>query len=157
MKPTSPARQIFGGFDGTASLLGVIIYLLLAHPALIFPTPPQVRVSAAISMGGGQFLSDSDTGFAASGVMARPRSPGLSSRPCRSRSRLRVRSDRRSAVLIVCIGATVVADAPQPGAFPRLRLRRSILLAAVAAVVVACALTFRRECRSEPASAFRVH
>ena len=65
---TRPA--ILGGFDGTASLLGVVIYLLLTHPALIFPTAASGAISSAISMGGGEFLSDSDNGLAASGVMA---------------------------------------------------------------------------------------
>ena len=65
---TRPA--IFGAFDGTASLLGVIVYLLINHPALIFPAAASGAISSAISMGGGEFLSDSDNGLGASGVMA---------------------------------------------------------------------------------------
>jgi VIT1/CCC1 family predicted Fe2+/Mn2+ transporter len=58
-----------GGFDGTASLLGVVIYLLFSHPALIFPAAVSGAASSAVSMGGGEWLSDSDNGFAPSLVM----------------------------------------------------------------------------------------
>lgn len=65
---TSPA--VLGGFDGTSSLLGVIVYLLVTHPALIFPAALSGAVSSALSMGAGEWLSDSDSGWAASLVMA---------------------------------------------------------------------------------------
>lgn len=62
---------IFGGFDGCASLLGVVIYLAMIHPALIFPAAVSGAISSAVSMGGGEWLSDdSGHGFAASLVMA---------------------------------------------------------------------------------------
>ena len=70
MTPRLLKPAILGGFDGTASLLGVVIYLLLTHPALIFPTAASGALSSAISMGGGEFLSDSGSGLGASGVMA---------------------------------------------------------------------------------------
>ena len=60
---------ILGGFDGTASLLGVIVYLLVTHPALIFPAALSGAVSSALSMGAGEWLSDSENGFASSLVM----------------------------------------------------------------------------------------
>ena len=141
MKHNLTRPAIFGGFDGTASLLGVIIYLLLTHPALIFPTAASGAISAAISMGGGEFLSDSDKGFAASGVMAAATFTGavLPAVPFAfSSGPLAIAA---SAVLIVCIGATVSLMRPNRGrslAFAE----TFILLVAVAAVVVACALTF---------------
>lgn len=61
---------IFGGYDGASSLLGVVVFLLLTHPALIFPAALSGAISSAISMGGGEWLSDSDSGFGASSVMA---------------------------------------------------------------------------------------
>jgi VIT1/CCC1 family predicted Fe2+/Mn2+ transporter len=61
---------VFGAFDGTASLLGVVIYLLVTHPALIFPAALSGAISSAVSMGAGEWLSDSEHGFAASSVMA---------------------------------------------------------------------------------------
>lgn len=60
----------FGAFDGCASLIGVVIFLALTHPAWIFPTALSGALTSAVSMGGGEFLSDSDNGWAASGVMA---------------------------------------------------------------------------------------
>jgi hypothetical protein len=61
---------IFGGFDGCASLLGVIVYLVATHPSLIFPAAVSGAIGSAISMGGGEWLSDSENGLGASGVMA---------------------------------------------------------------------------------------
>jgi hypothetical protein len=64
------APAILGAFDGCASLIGVVIYLAVTHPSLIFPAALAGALSSAVSMGGGEFLSDSDSGWAASGVMA---------------------------------------------------------------------------------------
>lgn len=61
---------VFGAFDGTASYLGVIVYLATSHPSLIFPTALVGAIGSAISMGGGEWLSDSENGLGASGVMA---------------------------------------------------------------------------------------
>lgn len=61
---------VFGAFDGAASLIGVVVYLAASHPSLIFPAALSGALSSAVSMGGGEFLSDSDLGLAASGVMA---------------------------------------------------------------------------------------
>ena len=69
VKPSLLKPAVLGGFDGTASLLGVVIYLLATHPSLIFPAAASGAVSSAISMAGGAFLSDSGNGLAASGVM----------------------------------------------------------------------------------------
>ena len=68
----SPLLQpaVFGGFDGASSLLGVIVFLLAAHPSLIFPAALSGAVSSALSMGAGEWLSDSEHGLAASAVMA---------------------------------------------------------------------------------------
>ena len=60
---------VFGSFDGTSSLLGVLVYLLVTHPKLIFPTALCGAISSAVSMGGGEWLSDSSNGFGASMVM----------------------------------------------------------------------------------------
>jgi hypothetical protein len=48
VKASLARPAIFGAFNGTASLLGVIIFLLLSHPSLISPRQPQGR-SAALS------------------------------------------------------------------------------------------------------------
>jgi VIT1/CCC1 family predicted Fe2+/Mn2+ transporter len=69
VKRSLTAQAVFGGFDGTSSLLGVIVYLLATHPSLIFPAAASGAVSSALSMGAGEWLSDSENGLAASVVM----------------------------------------------------------------------------------------
>lgn len=59
---------IFGLADGCMSLLGVILYLL-HNQALIFPAALMGGISAAVSMAGGEWLSDSASGFGASVAM----------------------------------------------------------------------------------------
>jgi VIT1/CCC1 family predicted Fe2+/Mn2+ transporter len=68
LRLTRPA--VFGAFDGCASLIGVVVYLAATHPSLIFPAAVSGALTSAVSMGGGEFLSDSDLGLAASLVMA---------------------------------------------------------------------------------------
>jgi hypothetical protein len=128
---------ILGGFDGTASLLGVVIYLLLTHPLLIFPTAASGAISSAISMGGGEFLSDSDSGLAASGVMAVATFTGAVLPAVPFAFGAGPLAIAMCAVIITIIGAAVSAM--------RLNRGRSLALAetfgllfAVAAVVVAC-------------------
>lgn len=70
MRQSLARPAVFGGFDGCASLLGVIVYLVASHPSLIFPAALSGAIGSAISMGGGEWLSDSENGFAASCVMA---------------------------------------------------------------------------------------
>lgn len=60
---------VFGAFDGCSSLLGVVLYLL-GHKNLIFPAALSGAISSALSMGAGEWLSDSDSGLGGAGVMA---------------------------------------------------------------------------------------
>jgi VIT1/CCC1 family predicted Fe2+/Mn2+ transporter len=50
------------------SLLGVVLYLL-GHRALIFPAALSGGISSALSMAGGEWLSDSGSGLGVSCVM----------------------------------------------------------------------------------------
>jgi VIT1/CCC1 family predicted Fe2+/Mn2+ transporter len=59
---------IFGLADGCMSMLGVLLYLL-HHQNLIFPAALMGGISAAVSMAGGEWMSDSDNGFFPSAVM----------------------------------------------------------------------------------------
>ena len=59
---------IFGLADGLMSILGVVLYLL-GHPSLIFPAALSGGISSALSMAGGEWLSDSGNGLGASCVM----------------------------------------------------------------------------------------
>lgn len=139
MRPSLLKPAIFGGFDGTASLLGVVIYLLLTHPALIFPTAASGALSSAISMGGGEFLSDSDSGLAASGVMAAATFTGavLPAVPFA----FGTGPAEITACSLIIIGIGIVVSAMRPSRGRSLALAETFgLLALVAAVVVACGL-----------------
>jgi VIT1/CCC1 family predicted Fe2+/Mn2+ transporter len=70
MRPSLTRPAVFGSFDGMASLIGVIVYLLATRPSVIFPAALAGALTSAVSMGGGEFLADSDNGLAASSVMA---------------------------------------------------------------------------------------
>ena len=130
---------VFGSFDGTASLLGVVIYLLITHPALIFPTAASGAVSSAISMGGGEFLSDSDNGFAASGVMAAATFTGAVLPAVPFAFGTGPLAIAVCAVIVCLIGGIVSAMRPNRGR--SLALAETFgLLAVVAGVVVACGL-----------------
>jgi VIT1/CCC1 family predicted Fe2+/Mn2+ transporter len=59
---------VFGLADGMMSLLGVVLYLL-GHQSLIFPAALSGGISSALSMAGGEWLSDSGNGLGASCVM----------------------------------------------------------------------------------------
>jgi VIT1/CCC1 family predicted Fe2+/Mn2+ transporter len=50
------------------SMLGVVLYLA-GHQALVFPAALSGGISSALSMAGGEWLSDSENGFRASLVM----------------------------------------------------------------------------------------
>jgi hypothetical protein len=129
---------ILGAFDGTASLLGVVVYLLVTHPALIFPAALSGAISSAVSMGGGEWLSDSDSGPGASAVMAGATFAGavLPAIPFAVTSGLAAVA--ASAVICGCIGISVSAMRPR-------RLARALaetfgILAVILAVVLACGL-----------------
>jgi hypothetical protein len=122
---------ILGAFDGTASLLGVVVYLLVTHPALIFPAALSGAISSAVSMGGGEWLSDSDSGPAASAVMAAATFAGavLPAIPF---------AVAGGPVICGCIGISVAAMRPR-------RMARALaetfgILAVILAVVLACGL-----------------
>ncbi len=59
---------VFGLADGMMSLLGVVLFLL-GHQSLIFPAALSGGISSALSMAGGEWLSDSENGLGASLVM----------------------------------------------------------------------------------------
>ena len=64
-----PARPvIFGLADGSMSILGVVFYAS-GHSGLVFPVAFSGGVSAACSMAGGEWLSESKNGPAASAAM----------------------------------------------------------------------------------------
>jgi hypothetical protein len=131
----------FGGFDGTSSLLGVIIFLLVTHPTLIFPTALSGAISSALSMGAGEWLSDSDNGFGASAVMAAATLCGALLPAAPFAFGTGPAAIAECAVICMCIGITV----------SMLRARRSLplalaetfgLLLIIAGVTAGCAIAW---------------
>jgi hypothetical protein len=70
IKGPAARRAVFGGSDGMMSLLGVVGYLLVTHPKLIFPTALSGAISSGVSMAAGDFMSaDTDTRLPGAAVM----------------------------------------------------------------------------------------
>lgn len=129
---------MFGGFDGCASLIGVVIYLAVSHPSLIFPAAFAGALSSAVSMGGGEFLSDSDSGWAASGVMALATFAGALAPAIPFAFGHGPASIAECAV--ICAGVIIVVAALRPGRGLGLALAETAgLLAACVAVAYTCA------------------
>lgn len=61
---------VFGASDGLMSILGPVMFTASRYPSLVFPVAVMGAVSAACSMGAGQFLGQRETDWAAVPVMA---------------------------------------------------------------------------------------
>jgi VIT1/CCC1 family predicted Fe2+/Mn2+ transporter len=59
---------VFGSFDGLITVLGVL-FALAAHPHTLVVSGVGLAAAGAVSMGGGQWLSDSEHGLGASAVI----------------------------------------------------------------------------------------
>lgn len=66
------AEAVFGGFDGATSIMGVILGILIVsgNSHVIFVTALGGAISAGVSMGGGDFLSQDRTNWGLVAVMA---------------------------------------------------------------------------------------
>lgn len=139
MKHPLARPAVFGAFDGTASLIGVVLYLLLTHPRLIFPAALSGAVSSAVSMGGGEWLSDSGHGFAASAVMAGATFTGALLPAIPFAFGTGPAAIAGSAVICACIGVCVSAVRPNRG-LGMAAAETFGILAVIFAVVFACGL-----------------
>jgi hypothetical protein len=61
---------VFGASDGLMSILGIILFVASRSPGLVFGAAFMGAVSAAYSMGAGEFLEQQETRWAAVPVMA---------------------------------------------------------------------------------------
>ena len=68
MRRSLARPAVFGLSDGLMSMLGVVLYLM-GHQSLIFPAALCGGISSALSMAGGEWLSDSKNGLGASLAM----------------------------------------------------------------------------------------
>jgi hypothetical protein len=138
-RPGLVQPAILGSFDGTASLLGVVAYLLVTHPALIFPTAASGAISSAVSMGGGEWLSDSDSGFTASSVMAAATFTGalLPALPFA----FATGPGAMAACAVICLALCAVVAALRPNRSLPMALTETLgILAAALVIVLACTL-----------------
>jgi hypothetical protein len=130
---------VFGGFDGMASMLGPVVLLASARPSLVAPAALCGALSSAVSMGAGEWLSDSDSGLGASAVMAGATFTGaiLPALPWTF-----TRGPEAIVLsMLLCTAAATVVACLRPNRGPGLALAETVgLLALVGLVVVACAL-----------------
>jgi VIT1/CCC1 family predicted Fe2+/Mn2+ transporter len=59
---------VFGTFDGLTAVLGLLLSLH-GHPNWVLPSALGLAVAEGVGMAAGEWLSDSGSGFAASGVI----------------------------------------------------------------------------------------
>lgn len=117
------------------SMLGVVLYLM-GHQALIFPAALCGGISSALSMAGGEWLSDSENGLGASCVMGAATGLGaiLPALPyALGTGPLAV---AESVIICVCIGVCVAAMRPLRGFGMALVETFGILLVIFAVVLV---------------------
>ncbi len=135
------APAIFGSFDGTASLLGVTVFLLIRHPALAFPAALAGALGSALSMAAGEWLSDSGSGLAASAVMGTATFTGalLPAVPFA----FGTGPVAVAMLAVICLAISSAVAFMRPGRSRPLALAETIgLLILVAAAVLACSLAF---------------
>lgn len=133
---TRPA--IFGLADGMMSLLGVTLYLL-GHKNLILPAALSGGISSALSMAGGEWLSDSGNGLRASLVMGAATGTGAVLPAFPYAFTTGPSAVASSVAICVMIGMVVAFLRPNRG--PGLALLETFgVLAAIFAVVLACGL-----------------
>ena len=129
---------VFGLSDGMMSLLGVLLYLL-GHQSLIVPAALSGALSSALSMAGGEWLSDSDSGFGASCVMGVATGvgsmlPALPFLVAKGQAAI-------TASVVICLGIGVVVALMRPNRRPvRALLETGAVLTVIFAAVLACGL-----------------
>jgi VIT1/CCC1 family predicted Fe2+/Mn2+ transporter len=129
---------VFGLADGMMSLLGVVLYLM-GHQSLIFPAALSGGISSALSMAGGEWLSDSENGLGTSCVMGAATGLGAILPALPYAFMTGPAAVAESVVICVCIGVCVAALRPAT------HLRRALLetfgiLLAIFAAVLVCGL-----------------
>lgn len=129
---------IFGLSDGLMSMLGVVLYLM-GHQALIFPAALSGGISSALSMAGGEWLSDSEHGLGASCVMGAATGLGAILPALPYAFGTGPVAVAESIMICVLIGIVVAALRPLRGFGMALAETFGILLA-IFGVVLACGL-----------------
>ena len=125
----------FGLADGLMSMLGVVLYLM-GHQSLIFPAALSGGISSALSMAGGEWLSDSENGLGASCVMGAATGLGAILPALPYAFGTGPAAVAESVVICCLIGVIVAALRPMRGFGMALVETFGILLAIFAAVLL---------------------
>jgi len=133
---TRPA--VMGLSDGLMSMLGVVLYLP-GHQALIFPAALSGGISSALSMAGGEWLSDSDSGLRASLVMGAATGTGAVLPALPYAVATGPAAVASSVIICVAIGVVVASLRPNRG-FGLALAETFAILAAIFLAVLACGL-----------------
>jgi VIT1/CCC1 family predicted Fe2+/Mn2+ transporter len=136
VKSSLARPAIFGLADGMMSLLGVVLYLL-GHQSLILPAALSGGISSALSMAGGEWLSDSDNGLGASCVMGAATGVGAILPAVPYALTTGVPAIAASVVVCVAIGVLVASLRPNRGRYLALTETFGVLIV-IFAVVLAC-------------------
>jgi len=129
---------VLGLADGMMSLLGVVLYLL-GHQSLIFPAALSGGISSALSMAGGEWLSDSENGLGASCIMGAATGLGAILPAVPYALATGPGAVGESVVICCLIGACVALLRPGRS-LPRALLETFGVLAAIFAAVLLCGL-----------------
>jgi VIT1/CCC1 family predicted Fe2+/Mn2+ transporter len=136
MKSSLARPAVFGLADGLMSMLGVVLYLT-GHPHLIFPAALSGGISSALSMAGGEWLSDSDNGLGASCVMGAATGAGAILPAIPYALTTGVAAITCSVTICVLIGVLVAYLRPNRGRYLALTETFGVL-GVIFAVVLAC-------------------
>lgn len=136
MRRSLARPAIMGLADGLMSMLGVVLYLT-GHPHLIFPAAMSGGISSALSMAGGEWLSDSDNGLGASCVMGAATGLGAILPAIPYALTIGVPAIAASTVICVAIGVLVASLRPNRGRALALTETFGVLIV-IFAVVLAC-------------------
>ena len=128
---------VFGLADGLMSMLGVVLFLL-GHRSLIFPAALSGGISSALSMAGGEWLSDSDNGPVASLVMGA--ATGLGAILPAVPYAITTGSLAVAESVVICVLIAVAVSCLRPARLPVAIAQTFGILAAIFAVVLACGL-----------------
>lgn len=141
-EPTVTGRlarpAILGLADGMMSLLGVVLYLL-GHQGLIFPAALSGGISSALSMAGGEWLSDSRNGLGVSCMLGG--ATGLGAIAPAVPYAFWTGPTALAASVVVCVAIGVLVAGLRPGRGLGLALAETFgVLAVIFGVVLACGL-----------------
>lgn len=132
---------VFGTFDGLTAVLGVLLSLH-GHPGWVLPSALGLAVAEGVGMAAGEWLSESGSGFAASGVIGGSTALG-SLLPAVPFAVLPMPwAAVASALVLVALGAAIAAVRSRDRGWGRALLETfGVLVAALAAVAVCMVVT----------------